>query len=322
MRIIYLLEERIPQNLRDLVIERIEKANFEYKLMFYTDSIEKQVRLIKWAEAVLCAPGRKIADEVLEAGSHIKLYQLWSSGYDKFDCKKVRSMGIATSNNGGANAVSVAEHTLLLMLATCRQLPAFHARTVSGNWSGNSHGMDLFMLKGKTLGIIGLGNIGSAVAVRALAFGMKVVYSDISAKLPENPLLKSVTRVALEELLQVSDIVTLHLHLNSETEELVGSEELALMKPTSILINVSRAGLIEQEAFKRALLTGRIWGAGLDVYPMEPTVPGDQIVNHHRVVATPHTAGSTIDVYIEAVDRCILNLQRVSQGDTPEHVVN
>lgn len=322
MKIIYLLEERIPQNLRDLVIEKMEKANFEYKLMFYSDAIEKQIQLIKWAEAVFCAPGRKIADEVLEAGSHIKLYQLWSSGYDKFNCKKLRSMGIPTSNNGGANAVSVAEHTLLLMLATCRQLPSFHARTVSGNWSGNSHGMDLFMLQGKTLGVVGLGNIGSAVAIRALAFGMNVIYYDINNTALDNPLLKSVKRVELEELFKTSDIVTLHLHLNSQTKEFIGSRELSLMKPNTILINVSRAGLIEQESFKKALLTGQIWGAGLDVYPTEPTTPGDQILNHPRVVATPHTAGSTLDVYLKAVDSCILNLKRVSQGNAPKYIVN
>ena len=105
MKIIYLLEERIPLDLRNLVIEAIEKAEFEYKLMFYTDPIKKQIDLITWADAVLCAPGRKIQDIVMDAGKHIKLYQLWSSGYDKFDCERARYLGIPVANNGGANGV-------------------------------------------------------------------------------------------------------------------------------------------------------------------------------------------------------------------------
>jgi len=322
MKLVYLLESRIPERLRELVINRIEQAGFEWRQLLYSDSISRQREALSWADAVLCAPGRNLDADVMRSANHLLMYQLWSSGYDKFNCSLARACGVPVANNGGSNGTSVAEHTIMLMLAVSRQLPAMHDRTVTGNWSGNNHGTDLFMLSGKTLGIIGLGNIGTKVAKRALAFGMRVIYSDAVDKKLSGHGLRELERVTKTELVSESDIISLHLHLTDETKGLISRAEFDKMKATTILINVSRAGLVDQDAFRRALDERIIWGAGLDVYPTEPTEKGDPILSHPRVVATPHTAGSTIDILKQAIDESVANLERVANGEKPLFIIN
>jgi len=128
--------------------------------------------------------------------------------------------------------------------------------------------------------------------------------------------------VTKTELVSESDIISLHLHLTDETKGLISRAEFDKMKATTILINVSRAGLVDQDAFRRALDERIIWGAGLDVYPTEPTEKGDPILSHPRVVATPHTAGSTIDILKQAIDESVANLERVAKGEKPLFIIN
>ena len=133
-----------------------------------------------WADFVLFAPGRALSSEVMKSAKNVKLMQLWSSGYDKFNIKDSIHYKIPVANNGGGNAISVAEHTILLMLSVCKWLPDSHSRTVEGRWEGNSHGIDMLLLNKKTLGLIGFGNIGKEVAIRAKGFGMDIIYYDIN----------------------------------------------------------------------------------------------------------------------------------------------
>jgi len=290
--------------------------------MFYSEPEAEQLKKLCWAQAVLCAPGRKLSKRVIEGASHLRLYQLWSSGYDKFDCDFARACGVPVANNGGSNGASVAEHAIMLMLAVHRQLPAMHQRTTTGNWAGNNHGMDLKMLSGKTLGIIGLGNIGKKVAKRALAFDMDVQFTDLEVQDLQASQLSNIRQVSEDELLRTSDILSLHLHLTGATNSLLNRENFKKLKDSVVLINVSRAGLVDQQALLEALESGRLWGAGLDVYPSEPTKAGDPVLNHPRVVATPHTAGSTLEILVKAIDRSIDNLKQVATGQEPNFIVN
>ena len=321
-RLLYVYEERIPENLRQLVLSLIPKDEFEVDTMTYKLSDEEKINKLKWAEAVLFAPGRFLSDEVLSNAGHIKLMQLWSSGYDKFNTAGAKKYGIPVANNGGANACSVAEHVVLLMLAVYKWLPDSHRRTVTGSWAGNSHGMDMFLLHGKTLGIIGFGNIGRQVARKVSGFEMNVLYYDINRPGEEIEKEYNVTFCPFDELLQRSDIITLHLHYNKETENIIGEREFNLMKKNAVLINVSRAQLIEEKALYKFLKDKRIAGAGLDVYREEPTKPGDPILELPNVVATPHMAGSTYDTYFMAIHNAVENFRRVFRGEKPLWVVN
>ena len=218
MNLLYVYKSRIPVDLRELVISKIPKEHFEIDTMTYSSSDEEKIDKLKRAKVVLFAPGRYLPDEILKHGKRIKLMQLWSSGYEKFNCKGAKKYGIPVANNGGANAISVAEHTILLMLAVYKLLPSSHLRTVTGNWAGNSHGMDMYLLQNKKLGLIGLGNIGSAVAQRASAFWVKIIYYDINRLEISDEKEKGYEYVDLEDLLRQADIISLHLHLNKNTK--------------------------------------------------------------------------------------------------------
>lgn len=322
MRIVYLFEERIPRDLRRLVIDSFPPAEFDLDKMTYSESQSQQCAKMRSADAVLLAPGRHLSEAVFESASRVRLMQLWSSGYDKFNIAAARKYGIPVANNGGANAVSVAEHALLLMLAVNKRLPDSHARTVEGRWAGNRHGTDMFLLHDKTLGIVGFGNIGRAVAERAAAFGMRILYSD-PRRAPEDVERRvGARRCGLNELLSSSDVVSLHLHLNASTRGMIGQRELDLMKRSAVLINVSRAQLVDTRALTESLRLGTIRGAGLDVYDDEPTRPGEPLLQHPYVVATPHMAGSTYDAYVAALGNCLRNFRRVRDGRKPLWVVN
>lgn len=321
-KLLYVYEKRIPQNLRELVLSFLPKDEFEIDKMTYDLSDEEKIKKLKRAEIVLFAPGRFLSENVLKEASHIKLMQLWSSGYDKFNTNGAAKYGIPVANNGGANAESVAEHAIMLMLAFAKRLPDSHLRTTTGNWQGNSHGMDMFMLKNKTLGIVGFGNIGKAVAKKLSGFEMRILYYDIKKQSLEIEKEHGANFSDLNNLLSQSDIITLHLHLNQSTEKIIGERELSLMKKNTVLINVSRAQLIDQEAIYNVLKNKKIQGAGLDVYPEEPTKPNDPLLTLPNVVATPHMAGSTYDAYVTAMTNAVENFRRIKRGEKPIWIVN
>lgn len=321
-RLLYVLEERIPQKLRELVESYIPREDFEIRRMTYMTTEHEKAELLRWSEVVLFAPGRYLNDALMEVSRDVKLMQLWSSGYDKFNVEGAARWGIPVANNGGANAISVSEHTLLLMLAVYKWLPDSHARTVAGRWSGNSHGLDMFLMHEKTVGIYGFGNIGRHVARRCRGFGMRILYHDTRRAPPEVEAETGATYVDADTLLRQADIITLHLHLNEQTRGMIDRKALSKMKESAVLINVSRSQLVDTRALHEALATKRLHGAGLDVYDSEPTSPQDLLLSLPNVVATPHMAGSTFDTYAMAMRNAIENFRRALRGDKPLWVVN
>lgn len=321
-RVLYMLENRVPETLRRLVIGYLEKSGLDYIECFYSDDSRVIRERLSWAEAVLFAPGRYLPPELMEAAKHVRLMQLWSSGYDKFNLADARKHGIPVANNGGANAISVAEHTILLMLAAARRLPEFHTRATRGMWSGNSHGMDMVQLYRKTLAIVGLGNIGKQVALRARAFGMHVLYHDVKPLDPVEERKLDVEYCTLDELLARADFLTLHLHLNATTSGLIGPDKLETIKDQCIIINVSRSQLIDIKALTPLLRSGKVLAAGFDVFEAEPTSGYEEYLSFPNVVATPHTAGSTLDTYHMAMNNCMRNITRVFAGEAPLWTVN
>lgn len=321
-KLLYVYKERIPEDLKNLVRSHIPKGEFEVDEMTYSIPETEKFKKMESADMVLFAPGRHLVDKVFQHARHVKLMQLWSSGYDKFNIDAAKKYGIPVANNGGANAISVAEHTIMLMLAVYKWLPDSHTRTVEGRWAGNGHGMDMFLLHKKTLWLVGFGNIGRQVARRAKGFGMRVFYYDPVKATRDVEESIGVEYCEFEELISVADIVSLHVHLNEKTTGMLGKKELSVMKSSATVINVSRAQLVNQEALLEALRKEEIWAAGLDVHTQEPTRADDPLLTHPRVVVTPHMAGSTYDAYAVAMQNAVENFRTVVRGERPRWIVN
>ena len=179
---------------------------------------------------------------------------MWSSGFDKFNLKDCRDLNITVCNNGSENSIAVAEHTMLLIMALCKKLVKFNQIAKSGIWKGNSHGIDLFELNKKKIGIFGFGNIGKKVAQMCSGFNMDIFYYDIK-KMPIKITKKyNVKYKSKNYILKNCDIVTLHLHYNKKTYKFLGKNDLLKMKRNSILINVSRAQLVDYDFLKSLIV--------------------------------------------------------------------
>lgn len=257
-----------------------------------------------------------VNEALFKAAPRLKLIQLLSAGYDRADIGAARAAGVPMSNNGGANSVAVSEHALLLMLAVSRRLTRQHANVSGGRWRGNDVPR-VHELRGRTLGIVGLGTIGKKTARLAQAFGMRVHYYDI-ARLPEDAEDSLEVRFRLlPEILRGSDIVSLHVPLNASTERLIGADELALMKPSAILINTSRGPVVDETALHAALAKGALFGAGLDVLEREPPSPDNPLFTLDNVILTAHLAGPTWESNEARLRNAFDNVQRVARGEPP-----
>ena len=261
-----------------------------------------------------------VDDELYRAAPKLKLIQLLSAGYDRADIAAAQRAGVPIANNGGANAVAVAEHALLLMLAVCRRLPLQHANVGSGRWRGNETPR-VHELRGRTLGIVGLGTIGKKTARLAGAFSMTVQYYDIARLTEDAEDALGVRFRLLGELLRSSDIVSLHVPLNSATRHLIGAREIALLKPTAVLVNTSRGPVVDEAALTEALGAGRIAGAGLDVFDQEPPEATNPLFSLDNVVLTAHLAGPTVESSTARLRNAFDNVERVERGESPLWVI-
>ena len=265
---------------------------------------------------------RTMGTEFFRSAPKLKLVQLLSAGYDRVDVEAARKAGVPVSNNGGANAIAVAEHTLLLMLAVLKQLVRFHLDVVAGKWRPPaSSEAPVYELSGRTVGVIGLGNIGKKVARRAAAFDARVQYYDIVRLSEAEEDALGVRFVLLSELLRTSDVVTLHVPLNDATRNLIGGRELALMKPSAILINTCRGPVVDEAALYQALKDRRIGGAGLDVLVDEPPAKDHALFGLPTVTLTPHSAGPTWENWTSRFRNGFDNIERVAAGRAPLWVI-
>jgi phosphoglycerate dehydrogenase-like enzyme len=225
------------------------------------------------------------------------------------------------SNNGGANAISVAEHALMLMLAVSRRVIWQHGNVSGGRWRGNGPAPRMYELFDKTLGIVGLGTIGKKVARLAKAFGMRVQYYDIVRLSEDAEDALGVRFRLLRELLKSSDVVSLHVPLNESTRGMISAGELALLKPAAILVNTCRGPVVDEAALYRALSGGKLFGAGLDVFDQEPPPADNPLLKLDNVLLTAHFAGPTWDNHVARFRNAFDNVQRVHRGEPPLWVV-
>lgn len=247
------------------------------------------------ATAWLLRSGTKVTPELLEAAPRLKVVGRAGSGVDNIDLEAATRRGVLVMNTPGGNAVSVAEHTLALLLALTRRVPAADQSTRAGEWRKSE--FSGFELKGKTLGLVGLGRIGQEVARRAQAFEMQVLAHDpyVAAALARD---LGVELAPLEEVLGRSDFLSLHLTLTPETHQLLNRERLARCRRGVRIVNTARGELLDEAALAEALQSGQVAGAALDVFATEP--PGNSpLLTLPGVIATPHIAGSTTEAQEE-----------------------
>jgi phosphoglycerate dehydrogenase-like enzyme len=260
--------------------------------------------------------------EFYRAAPRLKLIQLISAGYDRIDLEACRAAKVPVSNNNGANSVAVAEHTLMLILAVAKKLVWQHNNVVAGKWRvGDFAETRFYEVSGKTLGIVGLGNIGKKVARRAQGFDMRVQYYDIVRLTEDHEDTLGVRFALFEELLRTSDIVTVHVPLTDRTRGMMGAREFSLMKPTALFINTCRGPVVDEDALYKALTGKKIMAAGLDVMVEEPPKANHPLFKLENVTITPHTAGPTWENWAKAFRNAFDNIQRVAASDRPRAVV-
>jgi D-3-phosphoglycerate dehydrogenase / 2-oxoglutarate reductase len=269
-------------------------------------------------EVLIVRSSTKVTEDVLSSAGALKVIGRAGAGVDTIDVDAATRHGVVVMNTPGGNTISTAEHTMSLLLSMVRNIPQAHASLVSGKWDRKAYiGTEL---QGKTIGIIGLGKIGREVAVRCQAFGMTAIGFD--------PLLGAdqagrlgIEVLSLEDVFTRSDIITVHTPLNDETRGLISDPQLAKCKDGVRLVNCARGGIIDEDALLRALDSGKVAGAALDVFVKEP--PGDHaLLKHPKVVVTPHLGASTEEAQDKVARQIASQVADFLKGHTIAGAVN
>ena len=270
------------------------------------------------ADYLVSSGSVRITGELLDRAPRVRYLQKLGVGTDVLDLDALRARGIPAANTTNVNHTGVAEHIVLLMLSILRLLPVMDHRLRSeGRWTKWDLRPRCFELADKTVGLVGFGSIGQAVAQRLHGFETTVRYFRRNPLDREREHELNATYLDLDELIATSDIISLSVPLTPETRHLINRERLRAMKPRSYLINTSRGGVVDEEALIEALQNGQIGGAGLDVFDPEPPSVDNPLFALDNVVVTPHTGGATIDTFRKTFGKAMDNIQRVDAGGSP-----
>jgi len=281
------------------------------------DDQDELVRRIDRARiAINIRAHARFTEAVFAACPRLELVSIWGTGTDNVDLGAAGRHGVTVCNTPGVNAFAVAEHAIALMLATGRKIPRIDREMHEGTWPREM----LTQCLGKTLGVFGTGTIGARVIALGRALGMHVLAWSIRGASEATAALGA-TPAAKEEILRTADFISLHLRLVPETRGFLGRKDFALMKRTAILVNTARGALVEREALLDALGTGRVAGAGLDVFHDEPTKRGDPLFEFPNVVLSPHNAGQTPEVVRDGLLRAVDNVEHFLKGQPRDVVV-
>jgi D-3-phosphoglycerate dehydrogenase len=312
-----LITDPIAQEGIDLLRYELPGADIDVRLDLSEDRL---MALIGDYTVLIIRSQTHVTEELLAKATHLQVIGRAGSGLDNIDLNAAIRHGVLVVHAPRGNVCAVSEHTFLLLLTLARHLPAANSSTKAGRWDKNGLlGVELY---GKLLGILGLGRIGSEVARRAQAFGMRVVASDpfVSSQKAQQV---GVRLQSKEEVLQHADFVTLHATITEnkgDQPKLLGARELALLKPSAYLVNCARGNLIDEQALLCALMEGRLAGVALDVFSQEP-IGSDHVVlrhilSHERVIATPHLGASTVEAQVRVATEVARNIIAALRGET------
>lgn len=284
---------------------------------------EELIQKIKGVDAIICLLTDKINGAVMDAaGPSLKIIANYAVGSDNIELREATDRGIVVTNTSSAEVdEAVAEHTWALILCLARRIIEADEATRRGAFRGWEP--DIFLgvnLVGKTLGIIGLGKIGSYVAKRAKGYGMNVLYNKHEAD-PEAEQKLGIKFASLDELLTTSDFVTLHVPLTDETRHMINAATLAKMKRGAFLVNTARGAVVEERALVDSLRSGHLAGAALDVFENEPNIH-PELINMQNVITTPHIASATYEARYKMSQQVVSAVQDLLSGKMPENIVN
>jgi D-3-phosphoglycerate dehydrogenase len=279
---------------------------------------EQLKAIINDYDALIVRSQTKVTADIIAAGKRLKVIGRAGVGIDNIDVEAATKNGIVVVNAPTGNIIAAAEHTIALMLALARNVPQADSQLKSGKWRREEFvGTEI---RNKTLGIVGLGNVGSEVAKRVQAFEMRVIAHDpfVSTDYAHN---LKVELVPLDQLLREADFITLHVPLTPATKKLIGSKELAKLKPTARIINCARGGVIDEEALLEAIKAGKIAGAAFDVFDHEP-VTDSPLFKEDKIIVTPHLGASTIEAQTSVAKDVATEVIAVLQGQYSRYAVN
>jgi phosphoglycerate dehydrogenase-like enzyme len=295
------------------IIERYVPPGFDF-VATRSKSRPEMLKLITDADFFIASGAWGTDTEMIKAAPKLKFVQKWGVGVDKFDFGALRAAGIPLAITAGGNSTPVAEHTLGFMVAAAKRFVAADRATRSGRYLRTEMEMSSVQICQKVIGIVGLGNIGKKVAKRVLGFEpAEVLYRDI---VPQEKMEKElgIHPVSLDELLQRSDFVTLHVPLNETTRKMIGAREIGLMKKTAILINTCRGGVVDEEALYEALRDHRLLGAAVDVFEKEPAMADHPLFTLDNIIVTSHMAHASVDNIPNMAQHCFRNIVRFAEG--------
>jgi phosphoglycerate dehydrogenase-like enzyme len=271
--------------------------------------------------AVLVNGFRRVDAALLELAPKVKFIQQIGVGYNNLDLKALSARNILAANTPGVNAEAVAEHAILLMLSLLKRFEESVTATRANDWpTMKIAGSGLTELGAATVGLVGFGSTGQAVAERLKPFGARVLYTSRRRASPEIEERLGVSYASFPDLLAASSIVSLHLPLSAETHHLIGAKELAQMPPGSFLINTARGDIVDETALHAAIAGGHLGGAGLDVIQQEKP-GGNPFSALHQVTVTPHTAGASKGVMVKAAKIAAGNVSRYLAGEKPLYIL-
>ena len=296
----------------------VQPPEFDDVWMDENDAPEERRR--KLAEADFVVTGRFTAED-LAAATRLRMIQMPGVGYEQIDVAAAGRRGIPVAITPEGTVVGVAEHTVMMVLAIYKHLAEAHNALRAGEWIHNRLRPICLMLQGKRVGIVGMGRIGREVAQRLQGWDVELVYHDVNPLAAEEEARLAVRRLPLDELLRTSDVVTLHVFLSEASKHLIGERELRLMKPTAVLINTSRGGVVDEAALHRVMTEGHLYGAGIDAWEVEPTPPDNPLLRLENVLVTPHMATANRDAVVRKSEACYANFQRVLRGEPPINTV-
>jgi D-3-phosphoglycerate dehydrogenase len=251
----------------------------------------------------------------------LQLFQATTAGTDWLDVVGLHKLGVLVSDNNGANAVAVAEHTIALIFAAIHKLDQQFANVEAGTWNKGIDTSAFRTLVGQRVGLIGLGRIGSRVAKRLAGWQCELVFHDSADLSADYIQATGARRLPLDELLQTADVVSLHLPLNRLTRGTFSTGEFGLMKKTALFINTCRGPVVDEAALIRALETKEIAGAGLDVTEVEPIQADNPLLKMGNVVITPHFAARAVESGLNTEQHVVANAARIVRGETPVSLV-
>lgn len=300
-----ILQASCPQG---FIVKTLDEARYEQLL-----------KEVANADYFLVSGRLPIDKAVLDSAPHLKMIQRTGVGTEMLDLDEIRKRNIPVYVNAGVNARSVAEHTLTMMLAALKRLPQINAQTHNGVWKKQQQGVTTHELYGKTVGLVGMGNIGRLVATMLQPFGAKVIYTDVFRQKDEVEAdLKLTYSESFEAMLPQCDILSFHCPLTKDNAEMLNKRTLAMMKNDAIIVNTARGKLINPDDLYEALKSGHVKAAALDTHYEEPVKENYKLAELDNVILTPHIGGLSYEAFASMMSEAMNNIQAFEEGRLDE----